>query len=334
MYRTLALVVAKGVVLLRIQKLEQRGARTAMCTCAAELSISSSTKTGSRIPTRRMSRTTCPGWEAVRSGRGCARGSLPRPAFPHTSSEPARSCPSASATPWARDVLPTPGGPARQRTGPREREVTSRALPLQDGHIVEDPFLHGVEPIVPLVPTLSVDALETGRGRSPSDVVETAAPRQTDKQAKVLHAPRVRAVRWDLASAAPPPERPPHAPLRASDRSESSPPSRGGLRFPLLAPRERGSPRKSLYGLRGRFAGDRRPRSPATAPQPLRRSPQYVGSVRERRPPPCTSGLWSAPRSTVEDARPYSAEGRARSTAAGRMCCIAISIFSSIFVAR
>ena len=54
--------------------------------------------------------------------------------------------PSVRAIDWPSEVLPTPGGPTKQRIGP-----TDVALQLRDGEVLDDPFLHLVEVEVVLV---------------------------------------------------------------------------------------------------------------------------------------------------------------------------------------
>jgi hypothetical protein len=57
--------------------------------------------------------------------------------------------PVASAIDWPSEVLPTPGGPARQRIVPR---LVAREL--EHGHVLEDALLHLVEAVVVVVELL------------------------------------------------------------------------------------------------------------------------------------------------------------------------------------
>ena len=75
--------------------------------------------------------------------------------------------PSARAIDWPSDVLPTPGGPTKQRIWP---EVSF--LQLRDGEVLDDPLLHLLEVEVVLVEHL----LRAARGRGcPRSSCPTAA---------------------------------------------------------------------------------------------------------------------------------------------------------------
>ena len=64
--------------------------------------------------------------------------------------------PSVRAIDWPSEVLPTPGGPTKQRIGPRDV-----VLQLRDGEVLDDPLLHLLEVEVVLVE----DARAPARGR-------------------------------------------------------------------------------------------------------------------------------------------------------------------------
>ena len=73
--------------------------------------------------------------------------------------------PSARAIDWPSDVLPTPGGPTKQRIGPAEV-----VLELRDGEVLDDPLLHLLEVVVVVVEDLArvVEVEVVGRRLRPT----------------------------------------------------------------------------------------------------------------------------------------------------------------------
>ena len=145
----LEVVVAEGVVLRRVEHLEQGGRRVAAASPAPTLSTSSSSTTGFIEPASLTARTMRPGSAPtyVRRWPRISASSRTPPRATRTKRRP-----SARATDSPSEVLPTPGGPASRITAPEPRPPTTcsprSARRAPDREVLHDPLLDLVEAVV------------------------------------------------------------------------------------------------------------------------------------------------------------------------------------------